>query len=160
MSDDPFFGKDGVIVPTESGNIEVPIVSRRRSGASNVAPAHLQEEFINAARAAMGQPMEDDVMDYLGQRVTIVFNGDREPVSGTVTRVVAAHPSGTYLVLDDDEEHKIPLNAIQSIELRPLIQIENGRMSIEGQWVQECEECGVLHARGTPLCADCDPEHG
>lgn len=111
----PFFGKKGVIVPTESGDIEVPIVQRRRSGASNVAPAHLQKEFINAARAAMGQPSEKDVTVLLGERVTIVFNGDREPVSGVLTGIIS-HPAGIHLALDNDEKVRYPLNAIQSIE--------------------------------------------
>lgn len=87
--------------------------------ATNMAPPHLQAEFIKAARAAMGQPDEYEAMSYLGQRVKLVFNADREPVSGTLTRIVS-HPSSTdapYLILDNDNKVRYALNAIQSIEL-------------------------------------------
>jgi hypothetical protein len=96
----------------------VPIDAKpvRRSGASNVAPAHLQTEFINAARAAMGQPDVSEVTTYLGERVTIVFNGERHPVSGVLTGIVSL-PGGinSYLVLDNNEDVTYALNSIQSI---------------------------------------------
>jgi hypothetical protein len=87
--------------------------------ATNMAAPHLQAEFIKAARAAMGQPDEYDVMQYLGQRIKITFNHERGSVTGTLTRIVS-HPSrvdAPYLILDNDNQSRYALNAIQSIEL-------------------------------------------
>lgn len=94
--------------------------SARRSGASNVAPAHLQKEFIGAARAAMGQPDAYDVNRYLHKFVKLTFNGEREPVFGVLLWLID-HPStgpvSTYLVLDHgDDVERYALNSIQSIE--------------------------------------------
>ena len=99
----------------------VPITAApvRRSGFVNTAPPHLQSIFINAARAAMGQPDEDEAAWCLGKLVKITFNFERESITGTVTRIIR-HPSSegvTYLVLDHEEKVRYPLNSIQSIEL-------------------------------------------
>jgi hypothetical protein len=86
----------------------------RRSGATNVAPAHLQAEFIDAARVAMGQPGEQEVRSYIGKFIKIVFNGDRETVTGKLTSIVH-HPTSIRLVLDNDAKVTYSLNSIQSI---------------------------------------------
>ena len=94
----------------------------RRSGASNLAPAHLQDEFIGAARAAMGQPDAYDITKFLHKFVKLTFNGgDREPVAGVLLWLID-HPAtghkSTYLVLDHggDDAERYALNSIQSIE--------------------------------------------
>src|SRR5215469_15131654 len=98
---------------------EIVPITGRRSGLTNPAPAHLQSIFIESARTAMGQPDEEDATWCLGKLVTITFNHEREPVTGTITHIIR-HPStwhATYLVLDHDEKNRLPLNSIQSIEL-------------------------------------------
>jgi len=97
--------------------------------ATNMAPPHLQAEFVNAARAAMGQPDLGEVSLYLGQLVKLTFNGDREPVTGVLTRIVS-HPSridAPYLILDDDNKVHYSLNSIQSIELVDTPELSDGR---------------------------------
>jgi hypothetical protein len=95
--------------------VPVPASPVRRSGATNRAPQRLQAEFINAARAAMGHPMEDDAWALLGEYVTVVFNGDHAPVSGILTGIVD-HPTGPRLVLNHNKKVTFPLASIQSIE--------------------------------------------
>jgi hypothetical protein len=100
----------------------IPITAHPvRHPATNLAPPGLQAEFIDSARAAMGQPNEQEVLTYVGQLVTLVFNDDRPAVTGMLTRVFAHHPSFsldvTYLVIDSDEDHMIPLNSVQSIQV-------------------------------------------
>jgi hypothetical protein len=99
------------IVPIEA----TPV---RRSGASNVAAPRLQEEFIKAARDAMGQPDVGQAAQYMGKLVRLTFNGDREPVAGRLTEI-NSHPSSdsAYLILDHDKKNRYSLITIQSIEL-------------------------------------------
>jgi hypothetical protein len=97
---------------------ETPLTARR-SGARNVAPPHLQTEFISAARLSMGQPEQDDVTPLIGRNVVLVFNDDHPQVQGVLTRVVN-HPSGgpggpIYLILDEERNRMYPLNAVQEI---------------------------------------------
>ena len=102
------------------GKDVVPITAGRRSGATNVAPPHLQSIFVDAARAAMGQPMDDDAAWCLDKLVTITFNGERAPITGVLTNIIhhpTTAPAATYLVLDHDEQHRIHLSTVQSIEL-------------------------------------------
>lgn len=108
----------------------VPITAApvRRSGFINTAPPHLQSEFINAARAAMGQPGEEEVERYFRRCIKITFNGGRLSVTGTLTDIIK-HPStvgATYLVLDHDQTRRYSLNSIQSIELVQVPELTEG----------------------------------
>lgn len=92
-------------------------LERRRSGATNVSAPHLQSAFIDEARVSMGQPSNRDCMSLLGKQVRIIFNVDKAPIVGELTRVIN-HPanSPTYLIIDHEEHLLYPLNSIQSIE--------------------------------------------
>jgi hypothetical protein len=87
----------------------------RRSGAKNVAAPEYQDAFISEARASMGQPSVEAAERLLGQRVTLVFNDDRAPVTGILTQVV--NHLAAYLVLDDNKGQTYPLNGVQEIRL-------------------------------------------
>lgn len=89
-------------------------VNRRRSAAKNISDPHLQSAFISEARAVMGQPTLDDAKALVGYTVTLSFNVDWPPVTGTLTEVVS-HPSSPHLILDNYRERVYPLNAIQQI---------------------------------------------
>ena len=92
----------------------------RRSGATNIAPARLQEEFIKSARTAMGQPDIGEAAQYMGKHVKITFNGEREPVVGRITEINSSSSGGSeaaYIILDHDKKNRYSLITIQSIEL-------------------------------------------
>jgi hypothetical protein len=105
---------------TYAGSSEHVVASERplegrRSGAKNVAAPEYQDAFISEARASMGQPSVEAAERLLGQRVTLVFNDDRTPVTGILTQVV--NHLAAYLVLDDNKGQTYPLNGVQEIRL-------------------------------------------
>jgi hypothetical protein len=63
----------------------------------------------------MGQPSVEAAERLLGQRVTLIFNDDRAPVTGILTQVV--NHMAAYLVLDDNKGQTYPLNGVQEIRL-------------------------------------------
>jgi hypothetical protein len=91
-------------------------VERRRSGAKNVSSQHLQNAFIDEARHSMGQPSLEMAQALIGQRVTLTFNVDREPITGYLTNVTQPSHGPAYVMLDNDTKLMYPLNSIQEIK--------------------------------------------
>jgi hypothetical protein len=105
--------------PTHVEAPQTPVAARR-SGAKNVSAPEYQNAFISEARASMGMPLEQEAEAMVGKYVILVFNIDKPPVRGTLT-AVTTHPSGapSYLILDDDDHSRYPLNSVQSIKEAP-----------------------------------------
>jgi hypothetical protein len=85
----------------------------RRSGAKNVSAPEYQTAFISEARRHMGQPLKEDALALLGQRVELIFNVNWLPAKGVLTMVCDEDPP--YLLLDNYHERRYPLYAIQEI---------------------------------------------
>jgi hypothetical protein len=115
--DAPEVEVSGPLVPTDDMMVPASQIMRR-SGAKNVVTEPtLQSAFIDEARASMGQPNLEMAQALVGQKVTLIFNVDRPPVTGYLTQVIG-HPSAapSYIILDDSDHVRYPLNSIQQIK--------------------------------------------